>query len=541
MDEFDYVIIGGGTAACVLAYRLSEGDRNTVCVLEAGPKDDHFTIRIPAGFIKNLSNPRVSFQYFLEPSEGTNNRRIQIAQGRMLGGSSSLNGMIFNRGQAADYNYWAQLGNRGWGYDDVLPYFKRFEKREGPGDDRFRGRDGLLVTCNSAWDNPLIAAFMESAAANGVPRNMDHNGETQFGHGWVQAAVDNTNRASTAHAFLRPAERRQSVTVRTEATVTRIVLDGKRATGVEYRAANTPGSVTVRARKSVILSAGALNGPKLLQLSGIGPAGLLSEFGIPVQHDLPGVGENLSDHFGCRVVAKIKGATTLNGVLRFPRLQIEALKWALSMPNLLSNPVGLVNGFGKSHPDLDEPDFYFTLAPASFKAGFFGKLDDYPGVTCAASPMRPESRGYVRIQSTDIMQQPIIQPNYLSTENDRRLAVHAASQARKMLQTGAMAQYFDGDILPGPNVQTYDEMLDFVRSNAMSGYHYVGTCKMAPATDKMAVVDDRLRVHGLEGLHIVDASIIPRVTSANTCVPTIMVAEKASDMLLGKPPLSPLI
>ena len=553
MDSFDYIIVGSGTAGSLLAARLSESGA-TVCVLEAGPPDTNPYIRIPAGFMKTLFDPKVSWQFAIKPGPGTNNRQLTLAQGRTLGGSSAINGMVFNRGHSGDYNAWAQLGNRGWGYADILPYFKRIESRIAPGDknnrapahaprnDTVRGSTGPVTVTNPNWDHPLLHAFVKAADDDGIKYNPDYNGENFDGSGIYQNNIHRGRRVSTAHAYLHPALNKFRISVRTNARVREILFEGKRATGIAYtnfaELSPTATPTRITARKSVIICAGAINSPKLLQLSGIGPADLLASHGIATRHNLPGVGENLRDHYGARMVARVKNTDSINMRAKGPRLAWEIAKWALQKPSILGLGPAIAHAFGRSNPALDTPDFTIVFTPACFKQGYFGVLDDFPGLTCATYPQRPESKGTVRIASSDPAAPPIIDPNYLSDEADRRIIVAAMKTVQRLLRAPAMSQYVDGFLSPPNDPQTDADWLDFARSNAMTSYHVTGTCKMGPQTDPTAVVDDQLRVHGLENLHIVDASIMPRITSSNTCAPVMMIAEKAADILRGRPPLA---
>ncbi|MGI4795945.1 MAG: GMC family oxidoreductase [Janthinobacterium lividum] len=530
MDQFDYVVVGGGTAAGILTYRLGAAGKS-VCVLEAGPPDDKLLMRMPAGFIKTLFDPNVTWQFKSDPMPATNNREIQYTQGKTLGGSSTVNGMVYNRGQAADFNSWAQRGNRGWGYDDVLQYFRRTERRVGDADTRYRGQDGRLVTAVSPWPNQVVDGFIAAAQSRGHPFNPDYNGVNQAGVGFYQSAIKRGRRISTATAFLHPARRQFGVDVRTKAVATSVILVNKRAAGVAY----VQDGVThqVRARAAVIVSAGTVNSPKLLQLSGIGPAELLQACGIDVKHELPGVGENFRDHFSPRIVVRAReGVDTLNAHVSGIPLAIEAARWMLRRPGVLSLSPALVHVFGKSEQALDESDYSLVFTPGSYKQGFIGRLDSFPGMTCGAWQMRPDSSGSIRIRSADPHDAPRVNANYLAVENDRRVLVRALREARAILQAPALAPFVDHEIFPGPDVQTDEDWLSFARAQGNSSYHLVGSCKMGPATDPLAVVDDRLRVHGLDGLHIVDASIMPTMPSANTYASTMMIAEKASDMIL---------
>ncbi len=533
MDTFDYVVVGAGAAGCVLANRLTEAGTATVCVLEAGGQDWHPYIAIPAGFVKNLYGNRFLWPFRTEPSPGLGGRSIAVPQGKVVGGSSSINGMIYNRGQKADFDTWAQMGNRGWGFDDLVPYFKRSERRLGEGDDRFRGRTGELPITDSDWLNPLVEAFIAAAEGMGIPRSRDYNAGFQFGAGYFQRFIHEGKRVSAAKAFLRPALRRKSVLLRTHAQVIEVVLEGRKATGVRYRDGAGAEHV-VTARREVILSAGAVNSPKLLQLSGIGPAALLQKLGIPVQIERAGVGENLRDHYSVRMTARARNVKTINEFARWPRLPLEVGKWMLGKPSVLALCPTVAFVHGKSHPDLSDADLRILFTPGSYMEGRVYVLDDHPGMTCGAAQPRPESAGYVRATSRDPADAPIVQPNYLVAEADRRLTLAGLRLARTLLGRSEMAPYFDCETLPGPQAQSDDELLDFARRTGNTGYHLVGTCRMGPAADGRAVVDDELRVHGVEGLRVIDASIMPMLPSANTFASTIAIAEKGADLIRGR-------
>lgn len=544
-EIFDYVIVGSGAAGSVVANRLTEDPGTTVCVLEAGPPDYHPFIHIPGGFIKMLFNPRFTWQFKTEPGEWTGGRPIPTTQGRTLGGTSSINGMIYNRGQRADFDNWAQRGNRGWGYADVLPYFKRSERRIGPvsgktGDDElpdeFHGRDGNLYVTDIDWQHPLCDAFIDGAVGLGMPRNPDYNGLSQEGVGYFQRVIYRGRRRSAARVFLAPAKARGNLDVRTNARATAILFDGRRAVGVRYVQG---GERTVRARREVIVSSGTINTAKLLQLSGIGPAAFLQGLGIPVVHDLAGVGENFRDHYAVRLVARVKDVTTINELARGPRLGGEIAKWALGRPSILALSPSLVHVFWKSDENLSAADLQGVFTPASYKEGFVGMLDNFPGMTCGIWQHRPDSAGHVRLRSADASADPIIQPNYLTDEGDRRALLGGIRLARRLLQTPPLQRWLDGEALPGPAAQSDDELLDFARRYGSTCYHLVGTARMGPASDPSAVVDDELRVHGIEGLRVVDASIMPNMPSANTYASTLMIGEKASDMIRGRPALAP--
>ncbi|WP_232311030.1 GMC family oxidoreductase [Herbaspirillum autotrophicum] len=534
VDHFDYVIVGSGAAGAILANRLSEDGKTTVCLLEAGPSDWHPFLHIPAGFIKTLFNPAFTWQFQTEAGPMTNGRRIPVPQGRTLGGSTSVNGLVYNRGQHADFDGWAALGNDGWSFADVLPYFKRMEKRIG-GEDQYRGRNGELPVTDIDWIHPLCEAFIKGATGLGMPRNPDYNGADQAGVGYFQRTIDNGWRMSTARTFLTPVKSRLNLTIRTNARATRVLLEQKRAVGVEYVLGNNAGNLRrVMARREVILSCGAINTPRLLQLSGIGNAGHLKAAGIEVQHHLPGVGEHLSDHYSIRLVARVKNCVTINELARGPRLALQIARWMLKKPSIMALSPSLVHYFWKSRPDLDAPDLQGVFAPASYREGYVGMLDKYPGITAGVWQHRPESLGYVRVQSNDPFADPVIEPNYLQHENDRRVLIDGARLARKLLQTPELAPYVEQETLPGVAIDSDDELLDFARRYGVSSYHLNGTARMGPATDAMAVVDSQLRVVGLQGLRIADSSVMPKMPSANVCATTMMIGDKASDLIRGK-------
>lgn len=542
MDTFDYVIVGAGTAGCILANRLSEDSGTSVCVLEAGPRDWHPYIHIPAGFIKLFHQPGLNWLYTQEPSEWTGGRRILAPRGKALGGSSSINGHIYNRGQRLDYDGWAQRGNRGWGYADVLPYFKRLERRIGEGDDTFRGREGGLTVTDIDQYHPLSEAFIAGAVSLGIPRNPDYNGESQLGINYAQRAILKGRRVSAARAFLHPAMKRQNLTVRTGAHATGLIFEGKRAVGVRYRKGGRGGALTeVRARREVILSGGAFNSPQLLQMSGVGPPALLSSLGIAVTHALPGVGENLRDHYAPRFAVRVKNMDTINERSRGIRLAGEIAKWCVGGKSILGLSPTQVYCFWKSEPHLETSDIQLTFTPASYLEGQQGQLEHEPGMTAAPWQQRPESKGYVRVRSADPFEQPEIQPRYLTEEGDRRVLVAAMRLARRILKSKPLEPYYDYEDFPGDKVESDDEMLAAAKERGTTTFHPMGTCRMGPDSDPTSVVDDELRVRGLEGLRVADASIMPMMLSANINAATMMIADKASDFIRRKAPPQPII
>lgn len=534
MEHFDYVIVGGGTSASVLAYRLGEAGKR-VCVLEAGPPDRSPFIRLPAGFMKAMFDPKIAYQYHHEPTDAVAGRKIHVAQGRTLGGSSAVNGMVYNRGAPLGFDGWAQMGNPGWSYRDVLPYFKRSERAIGMGEDEYRGRDGRWPIEESRWKDAVCDTFIEAAESLGVPRNPDMNGETQAGTGYYQTFVHNGRRWSAAHSFLHPARKKFGVDVRTNSPVVRLLFEGKKITGVRYRRGGGDSMEEVYANEAVIVSAGTANTAKLLQLSGIGPSEVLRDFGIAIRHELGGVGGNFRDHLSPRLTGRSKlGVDSINNRARGLLAVREAANWALNKRSILGIPSMQAYVYWMSDPSMDTPDFSLSFSPASFKAGLIGKLDSYPGMTLGAKQLRPESNGYVRIRSADDRDPPILQPNYLSSEYDRMVVVNALKFTRSLMESGPMSRILEAETLPGPSVNTDDEWLDFARRSGNSGYHLMGTAKMGPASDPAAVVDHRLKVHGLEGLYVADCSIMPTMPSGNTCSTAMMIGEKCSDMLLGK-------
>ena len=542
VDTFDYVIIGAGSAGCVLASKLSEDARTTVCVLEAGPRDWHPFIHIPAGFIKTFYNKSVNWGYSNEPSEWTGGRRIFAPRGKTLGGSSSINGHIYNRGQRLDYETWSQFGNRGWGYADVLPYFRDMENRIGGGDATYRGTGGPLGVSDIDWINPLCEAFIAGAVTLGIPRNPDYNGAIQEGVSYAQRTIQNGRRVSAATAFLHPAMKRANLHVRTHAHAVGLLFESKRATGVRYRRGGPGGpGVDVMARREVILSGGTFNTPQLLQVSGIGPPDLLAKYGIPVHHALKGVGENLKDHYAPRFGARVKNTTTINQLAHGVPLAREIWKYATTRKGILSLSPTLVYCFWHSEPGLATSDLQLTFTPASYKEGVQGQLETEPGMSVAAWQQRPDSKGYVRIQSADPVMPPLIQPNYLAEESDRRVLLAGMKLARRLLRTKPMEPYFDYEDFPGAHVTTDAELYEAAKQRGTSTFHPSGTCRMGPDGDPQAVVDDQLRVRGIYGLRVVDASIMPTMLSANLNAATLMIGAKAADMILGRAPKDPIV
>ena len=528
--DYDFVIVGGGTAGCVLANRLTADGRHRVLLLEAGPPDRYVWIHIPIGYAKTMFHPVYNWGFYTDPDPGMDGRRIYWPRGRGLGGSSSINGLIYVRGQPEDYDRWAAAGNRGWGWRDVLPYFIRSEGNQ-RGAGAAHGADGPLACSDIGEPHELIEAIIDGAGELGVPRTDDFNGGVQEGVGYYQLFTKNGLRCSTAVGYLRPARGRTNLTVLTDAQATRILFEGTRAVGVEYRRGGT--LHTVRARKEVLLAAGALQSPQLLQLSGVGPADLLGRFGIPVVHALPGVGENLQDHLQLRLLYRCTKPITTNDDLNswWRSLKI-GLKWILRRRGPLA--VGINQGglFTRVMPGAASPDIQFHFATLS--ADMAGaRPHPFPGFTFSVCQLRPTSRGYVRIASTDPFAAPSMQPLYLSTPEDRACAVAALRFARQLADTAAVRPYVAEELRPGPAAQSDEALLEFARQYGATIFHPSGTCKMAPASDPLAVVDERLRVHGVAGVRVIDCSIMPTLVSGNTNAPVVMIAEKASDLILA--------
>lgn len=527
-ELYDYIIVGAGSAGCVLANRLSEDPRHRVLLLEAGGSDRHPFVSAPAGFIKTFQNPRFNWCYSTEPVEGADGRRIFFPRGKVLGGSSAINGSLFVRGQAQDFDIWAQLGNRGWSYDDVLPYFRKLEDRSS-GADTFRGAGGPQHVSDVAEHHPLCEAFIAGAVSLGIPRNPDYNGAAQDGVAYYQRTIRNGRRHSAASGYLHGVRHRRNLRVITRAHVLRLELDGRRALGVTYR---HHGQVrTAKAGAEILLSAGAVNSPHLLQLSGIGPADRLRALGILPVHDLPGVGEGLQDHFATRVAHRVSSGGSLNERASGARLLWEIGAWLARGTGVLSFSPAHVGAFIRSRPKLDLPDLQFVFSPASYSEGVTGKLQPFPGMTVGVWQMRPHSRGWVRARSADPTMPPAIQPNYLVEPADRQAAVDGLRWARRLMASAALEPFLGEETAPGRAAESDADLLAYARTRGSTVYHAIGTCRMG--VDQNAVVGPDLRLRGIEGLRVVDASVMPTMISANTNAATLMIAEKAAAMILA--------
>jgi choline dehydrogenase len=530
VPSYDYIVVGAGSAGAAVAARLSEDPRNRVLLLEAGPAS-HPWMHVPVGYAKLLTNPAANWLYSSEPEPSTNGRRIPVPRGRILGGSSSINGLAFVRGQAQDFDTWAQMGNRGWSYREVLPFFKRMESYAGGGDDTFRGREGPLTITNPEPRDPLYKALIAAAGEVGIRHNPDYNGEKQDGIAMSQASISRGWRMSTARCYLDPARHRRNLHIESDALTEAVLLDGRRCTGVRYSAGGRV--YEARAEREVVISAGTINSPQLLELSGIGQPERLKALGIDVRHALPGVGENLRDHYAPRTRWAIgRRGITFNDRGRGLGLVGQALRYALTGKGLLGMVAAPIRAFVFSREGLEAPDLLLGFVPMLTEPGPKGPVvSRQSGMTCYAHPMRPESKGHIHITSADPRKAPAINFNFLSAPIDAELTVRAIRIARAVMTAPAMAPMLPSEIAPGTDRQTDDEILDWVRRAGETTYHPVGTCKMG--SDGMAVVDEQLRVRGIEGLRVADASIMPTLTSGNTNAPSIMIGEKAADMVLA--------
>ena len=523
--QFDYVIIGAGSAGCAIAARLSEDTAATVAVIEAGGRDRNPWLHIPVGYFKTMHNPAIDWRYRTAPDPGLHGRQIEWPRGKVLGGSSALNGLLYVRGQPEDYDHWRQLGNAGWGWEDVLPFFRRAERQERGGDE-LHGDDGPLDVSDMRAHRAICDRFIDAAVAAGIPRNDDFNGPVQEGVGYFQLTMRNGLRCSSATAYLKPARHRRNLTIITEALTRRVIVDAGRANGVEIERDNR--RETISARREVILAAGAIGSPQILHLSGIGPGALLAAHGIPVLCDLPGVGENLQDHLQARAVYEVTEPTLndeVNSVIGRIRIGIE---FALRRSGPMTMGASQVGAFVRTRPECATPDIQFHIQPLSSQNPGHG-LDHFSAITSSVCQLRPESRGHVRIVSPDPHAHPEIVANYLDAEIDRWTMIEGVRIGRRIAASPPLASIVRSEREPGPQAQSDEDILHWIRDRATTIYHPAGTCRAGQ--DEMAVVDERLRLRGVDGLRVADASIMPTITSGNTNAPTIMIGEKAAAMI----------
>jgi choline dehydrogenase len=527
-QTFDYIVVGAGSAGSVLANRLSANPKYRVLVLEAG-RESHPWSRIPVGFARLIENPAANWLYSSEPDEGTGQRRIPIPRGKLLGGSSSINGMVFVRGQSQDYDTWAQLGNRGWSYREVLPIFRDMESYQGAADDEYRGRDGPLKVTESNETGPLYDALIKAAGEVGINYTEDYNGAQQDGIGMTQATIRKGRRMSTAFCYLDPARGRPNLTIQANALTECLLLEGKSCVGVRYTLNGQQHEA--RANREVVVSGGSINSPQLLELSGIGQPDLLRSLGIEIRHELKGVGENLRDHYSPRMKWTVPAALgmTYNDKGRGLGLVWQAVKYGLTHKGLLGLPASPIRAYVRTRSGLDAPDAAISWIPFLADPNF--KLAKRSGITAIMNILRSESTGSIHVTSKTPQTPPAVRFNFMTAQLDREVTLEAMRITRRIMTAPAMRDVATDEIAPGINIQADDELLDWVKRNAETTYHPVGTCKMG--SDPMAVVDDQLRVHGMERLRVADASIMPTLTSGNTNAPSIMIGEKASRMILA--------
>ncbi len=525
---FDYIVVGSGSSGAVVAARLTENPKNRVLLLEAGGRDRNPWIHVPIGYYKTMFNPNTSWNYETEPEEALGGRSVPWPRGKVLGGSSSINGLLYVRGQQGDYDHWRQLGNAGWSWEHVLPYFRKAEHQE-RGEDEFHGKGGPLSVSNIRLNHELCEAFIAAGQEAGIKRNDDFNGADQEGVGYYQMTERNGLRCSTAVAYLRDAEKRANLKLETKALVSRVLIENNRAVGIEY--SQNGNQHRAKCLGEVILSAGAIGSPQILQLSGVADGQFLKSKGIDVKHDLSGVGRNLQDHLQVRMVYKANRPVSINDTVQNPLKKVMmGLEFLFNRTGILTIGAGQAGGFVKVMPDAATPDMQFHFMTMSADKPGTG-LHKFSGFMSTVCQLRPESRGHLQIKSTDPAEKPALHPNYLSTDLDRRFFVEALKYGRRVAEQPSLKAYISEEFEPGPSVQTDDQLLAHTRKKATTVFHPVGTCKMAPESDAGSVVDERLRVRGIEGLRVADGSIMPTLISGNTNAPCIMIGEKVSDCI----------
>ena len=529
VSNIDFIIIGGGSAGCVLANRLTEDCSYNVLLLEAGPKDANPWIHIPIGYGKNFRNPTINWMFQTEPGERWVRKAVPTPRGKVIGGSSSINGMVYMRGNRDDYNHWRQLGNQGWGFDDVLTYFKKSENQQ-RGEGEYHGIGGPLWVSDPAETHPIAEAYIKAGLEAGYDYNPDFNENTQEGFGPIQWTTKNGRRSSAATAYLKPAKKRRNLSIISNAQVHRLIFEGNRAIGLEYETSGR--KEIVHANIEILMSAGAIHSPQLLQLSGVGDASELQQLGVSIVADLPGVGQNLQDHVNAPLIYKSNLPITANKLYHSSTRKItEGLKYIFNRKGMLAMGACYAGGYIKIQPGAENPDIQALLLLFSTE-DLGGVPHKFDGITVNVALMRPESRGYVKAKDNQIGTPPIIQPNYLDAKADRDTLIAGMNEIRRIMREPALSSKILTEYSPTADIQSYDDCLNFICDRARTSYHPVGTCKMGQ--DKMSVVDDRLKVKKLSGLRVVDASIMPTITSGNTNAPTIMIAEKAADMILSE-------